>query len=75
MSKALMIKSDASLDSNDTPATRVSLDFRAVPGPCFDATQTAFFEGGYYARARRAADGWAVVLPEGHTLLRGNQAG
>ena len=48
---------------------------RAVPGPCFDATQAAFFEGGYYARARRAADGWAVVLPDGHTLLRGNQAG
>ena len=44
----------------------------AVPGL---ATQAAFFEGGYYARARRAADGWAVVLPEGHTLLRGNQAG
>ena len=59
---------------NDTPATRVSLDFRAVPGPLFEA-QAAFFEGGYYARARRAADGWAVVLPEGHTLLRGNQAG
>ena len=49
--------------------------FRAVPGPHFDDTQAAFFEGGYYARARRAADGWAVVLPEGHTLLRGNQAG
>ena len=27
--------------------------FRAVPGPHFDDTQAAFFEGGYYARARR----------------------
>ena len=44
----------------------------AVPGL---ATQAAFFEGGYYARARRAADGWADMLPEGHTLVRGNQAG
>ena len=57
---------------NDTGATRVSLDFRVVPGPLFDddwprsrnpkTGRQSFFVGGYYARARRYSSGeWRVV--------------
>jgi hypothetical protein len=56
----------------DTGATRVSLDFRAIPGPLYDDDYAgsrdartgaqAFFVGGYFARlARGEGDGaWAV---------------
>lgn len=72
---------------NDTPHTRVSLDFRVVPGPCYDddfegsrlpggprgQRQQAFFVGGYYAIARQESGMWEV-LPDGSGLLRGNAA-
>jgi len=74
---------------NDTGTTRVSLDFRTVPWPCYDddwpasrspATgQQAFFLGGYYAKAER--DGttgeWRVARSaseERDGPLRGNAA-
>ena len=67
---------------NDTETTRVSLDFRVVPGPEFDNDwpgsrarngQQAFFVGGYYALARRHADGvWRTDEVDGKELLRGN---
>ena len=57
---------------NTTPHTRVSLDFRVVPGPCYEddypgsrdaATgRQQFFVGGFYAVARRdgALGAWRV---------------
>jgi len=55
---------------NDTDFTRVSLDARAVPGPCFDPDppearrdgRALFAIGGYYAEALRQIDGtWAIT--------------
>ena len=73
---------------NDTPSTRVSLDFCVVPGPCFDddwpgsrspeTGKQAFFVGGYYAMAERVdgGQGWRVRRGEGGkgAPLRGNAA-
>jgi len=57
---------------NDTPHTRVSLDLRVVPGPCFDTDppesrgrngRPLFTVGGYYALATYCHDlgTWAVA--------------
>ena len=69
---------------NDTPATRVSLDFRVVPGPCFDndwpgsrsplTGAQSFFVGGYYARASLEGTRWSVDRDTAGTQLRGNVA-
>jgi len=72
---------------NDTPATRVSLDFRVVPGPLYDddfagsrspdTGRQSFFLGGYYSKARldRASGEWHVCRAAGGgSLLRGNAA-
>lgn len=75
---------------NDTPATRVSLDFRVIPGPCYDddwpgsraagTGRQQFFVGGYYSRAAldRTADasgsGWCVCREDSESALRGNAA-
>lgn len=69
---------------NDTNHTRVSLDFRVVPGPLFDNDypgsrnemngKQAFFLGGYYAWADRSDDGVWTVRQDGAGVIRGNQA-
>ena len=68
---------------NDTPATRVSLDFRVVPGPCYEDDWAAsraptgaqsFFLGGYYAKARFDGDRWRVCRESKPELLCGNAA-
>lgn len=74
---------------NDTGKTRVSLDFRTVPGPCYDddwpasrapaSGRQAFFLGGYYAKAvrDRATGAWRVARSASEVRdgpLRGNAA-
>ena len=62
---------------NETFATRVSLDARAVPGPCFDPDppearrdgRPLFQVGGYYAEALRTSDGTWAITPG--TMRRG----
>lgn len=66
---------------NDTGATRVSLDFRVVPGPLYDNDHAGsrapngrqkFFVGGFYARAQRRPGGRWAVCDDSGGLLRGN---
>jgi len=69
---------------NDTEFTRVSLDFRVVPGPLYDNDypgsrnevngKQAFFLGGYYAWADCDDDGVWTVRQDGAGVIRGNQA-
>jgi len=69
---------------NDTEHTRVSLDFRVVPGPLYDNDypssrnelngKQAFFLGGYYAWADCSDDGVWTVREDGAGVIRGNQA-
>lgn len=73
---------------NDTPVTRVSLDFRVVPGPCYDddwpgsrspsTGRQSFFLGGFYSRATydRATGAWHVCreATAGARRLPGNPA-
>mmetsp|Transcript_29018 Transcript_29018/g.34486 ORF Transcript_29018/g.34486 Transcript_29018/m.34486 type:complete len:108 (+) Transcript_29018:608-931(+) len=68
---------------NDTEVTRVSLDFRVVPGPLYDDDypgsrnevngKQAFFLGGYYAWADCSDDGVWTVRQDGAGVIRGNQ--
>lgn len=56
---------------NEEAHTRVSLDFRAVPGPLYEDDYEAsrhpptgaqqFFLGGYYAEVLRVGDAWSLV--------------
>ena len=67
---------------NDSSRTRVSLDFRVVPGPLYDDDYTgsrspkngrqSFFLGGYYAWAECGKDGVWSVRDDGGGLVRGN---
>lgn len=71
---------------NDTPITRISLDFRVVPGPCYDddwpgsrspeTGRQAFFVGGYYSRAvlDHSTQKWSVCKSSAQRTagLRGN---
>ena len=71
---------------NDTPTTRVSLDFRVIPGPCYDDDWSGsrnqetgvqcFFIGGYYAKAAFDGRRWAVrrETKPGGGFLRSNAA-
>lgn len=55
---------------NEEATTRVSLDFRCVPGPLYDddfegsrstSGNQRFFVGGYYAEATRRGDAWSIT--------------
>ena len=42
---------------NRTPWTRISLDFRVIPGTLFGVGRSHFAEPGYFVRAERSGDG------------------